>query len=195
MADIILLRDFQASQIEFWLPTKYLGYDVSSFGRVRSWWARRALGIGKGSATFLGTTSQILRSVPQAGGYRAVGVARNKAGRPKHVSLHRLVAMSSVPTIEGMPHVNHKNCIKADCRSDNLEWTVPVANTRHAVNAGIIKVVGEDNPMAKLTVEDIQQIRALRQAGVDRREVAAQFAVNPSHIWSIWAGKRWAHVE
>lgn len=195
MADIILLRDFQASQIEFWLPTKYLGYDVSSFGRVRSWWARKALGIGKGSVAFLGDTPQILRSVPQAGGYRAVGVARNRAGRPKHVSLHRLVATSFVPRVEGMPHVNHKNCIKVDCRSDNLEWTVPARNTRHAIDAGVLKVTGGDNPMAKLSIADIIQIKALGKVGVSRQEAAAQFAVSPSHIWAIWTGRRWAHVE
>lgn len=195
MADIILLRDFQASQIEFWLPTSYLGYDVSSFGRVRSWWVRKALGIGKGSVTSLGETFRILKPVPYAGGYRVVAVARNAKGRPKYVSLHRLVAQIFVPVVDGLPHVNHLNCVKSDCRSGNLEWTVPKKNTAHGITAGVIKVVGADNPMARLEENQIRQIKTLSRLGMSRQELAELFRVSGSHIWAIVTRRKWKHVS
>ena len=195
MADIILLRDFQASQIEFWLPTAFVGYDVSSFGRVRSWWARKSLGVGKGSEAYLGTVARILRTVPQSGGYRAVGVGRTVNGRPKHVALHRLVAKAFIPPIEGMSHVNHLNLLKSDCRAGNLEWTIPKRNTQHAIDAGVIRVIGVNNPMARLTTDDVREIRELRRLGVDCQEVAARFRITPAHVYAIEQGRRWGHVS
>lgn len=194
MTDLILLRDWQASQIEFWLPTKYPGYDVSSFGRVRSWWQRQALGC-YGSRTFIGITPYYLKPIYQSGGYRAVAVARNAKGRPKYVSLHRLVAKSFIPEVDGLPHINHCNCIKTDCRSDNLEWTVPKKNTQHGIDAGVIKVIGSANPMAKLAEADVHKIKTLRFLGMSRRAVANLLNIRYSHVWSIDHGKIWKSVQ
>lgn len=40
MTALILLSEWEKSQIEFWLPTQWDGYDVSSKGNVRSYWTR-----------------------------------------------------------------------------------------------------------------------------------------------------------
>lgn len=175
MADIILLRDFQASQIEFWMPTPYPGYDVSSFGRVRSL---------RKSGDWL-----ILTSWDNAKGYQSINVRGSR-------SLHKLVAVAFVPNPHKLPEVNHLNAIGHDCRAPNLEWVSHQQNMDHAVSNGLLRpVVGEAHGRAILTVGDIRQIRALRQAGRSVRSISVQFGTCWSNVAQILAGKTWQHVQ
>ena len=53
---------------------------------------------------------------------------------------------------------------------------------------------GESSKTAKLTEEQVRQIRTLRSSGADLRILAAQFRVSESTISAICSGKRWAHI-
>ena len=48
-------------------------------------------------------------------------------------SIHRLMALSFLPIIEGKNYVNHINGNKNDNKIENLEWVSPKENTNHAV--------------------------------------------------------------
>lgn len=180
---------------ELWRSTDYVGYDVSNLGNVRSFWKRESLlHRGGGSGTYLGGEPKLLKPQPQSGGYCNVAVARNKKGRPSMVAVHILVAKAFIPNPNNYPHINHLNGIKTDNKATNLEWTLPKLNTAHALRTGLLKVVGEQNPMARLSVDDVVNIRQMRANGVGRKDVAVKFGTTVGYVWAIETGKRWSHI-
>ena len=83
----------------------------------------------------------------------------NGPGHTKLARLHRLVAETFLDNPNGYPQVNHKNGDKADNRVTNLEWCSRLQNVEHAMRTGLINVAGEDNPSAKLTWAEVEEIR------------------------------------
>jgi hypothetical protein len=56
-------------------------------------------------------------------------------------------------------------------------------------------LVGEKNGQARLTSEDVKEIRRLHATGVAQRALARQFGVNRAMIYLIVRRKKWAHVK
>jgi hypothetical protein len=54
---------------------------------------------------------------------------------------------------------------------------------------------GEDNPMAKLTEDDVRHIRALLKTGLSQAKIARQFGVTQMVVSKISTGKNWGHVK
>lgn len=50
---------------------------------------------------------------------------------------------------------------------------------------------GEKHPMAKLSISDVNSIRALHISGVTHLEISKQFNISRSHIQAICSGKLW----
>ena len=99
-------------------------------------------------------------------GYMQIQITRDD-GKQKLMSVHRLVASTFIPKIEGKDYINHKNGIKNDNRVENLEWCTLSENTKHSfyviktqsierLKAQAIKNI--KNKKAKLTVEQINEI-------------------------------------
>jgi hypothetical protein len=55
--------------------------------------------------------------------------------------------------------------------------------------------IGEGSSRAKLTDDNVREIRRLRAQGVTIREVAKRFGVTTGPIDQIMSGKRWSHVK
>lgn len=53
---------------------------------------------------------------------------------------------------------------------------------------------GESHPMAKLTEEDVREIRNLSAQGVSQREIGERFGINQSHVSDIVTRKKWSSV-
>ena len=58
-------------------------------------------------------------------------------------------------------------------------------NTIHAVETGLFKIKGVDNPMSKLSEQDILDIRTLYKKGYYLREIAPQFNVSEVTISNV----------
>ncbi|KKL24680.1 hypothetical protein LCGC14_2412920 [marine sediment metagenome] len=68
---------------------------------------------------------------------------------------------------------------------DNVAQRVALGRSAH----------GEGNGRAKLTEEDVTQIKRQLLRGVTRTELAAAYGVDSRAIWGIDAGRTWKHVD
>lgn len=118
------------------------------------------------------------------------------SGKTKHV--HRLVAETWILNPLSHPQVNHKNGIKYDNRSENLEWCTQLQNNRHAVTTGLKKIFsgasGEESGRAILNTVQVLEIRKLRRQGVMLKILAEKFGVHSNTIWGVTNNKTWRHL-
>lgn len=80
---------------------------------------------------FVGEDGSVYRKLkPQklSNGYMDTSLGRER----KHNMVHRLVAQTFLPKIEGKNVVNHKNGIRDDNRVENLEWCTTSENLNHS---------------------------------------------------------------
>ena len=80
-------------------------YEVSDLGRVKS------LKYGK---------EKILKPRKNTGGYLHVDLCKD--GHTKNLLVHRLVAEAFIPNPQGLETVNHKDEVKTNNVTSNLEW-------------------------------------------------------------------------
>lgn len=124
--------------------------------------------------------------------YKRIGL-RTVDGRKQMFQFHRLVMMAFNPAnnMEKL-QVNHIDGNKENNALENLEWTTPLENTRHAIEHGLrARQSGEHNPASKLTWEDVRSIRLLSQANVSYKEIAQKFNTSCSYVYQIVRGERW----
>lgn len=92
-------------------------------------------------------------------GYRSSSeYVRVSTTKGPHPYAHRIVYEAVHGTIPAGMQVNHINGVKFDNRACNLELVTPKGNSRHAVENGLT-ARGEQHGMAKLTNEQVRQIR------------------------------------
>jgi len=144
--------------------------------------------IGRDGSVFSKKTNRIMR--PLSHRYHSVGI-RNEQGRKRKL-VHRLVAEAFLKKKKGHNIVNHKNGIKTDNRVENLEWSTPKKNGRHAsVNGLYPDFSGENNNFAKLKKNDIEKIFQLRKKGMTHVQIAKFFPVTREQIGNILRKKSW----
>lgn len=98
------------------------------------------------------------------------------------------------PIPEGMC-VLHACDVKPCCNPDHLFLGTNWDNTQDAIAKGLYRVVGEDNPSAKLTEAQVSQIKTMLNDGVSYKEIAMQFTISPSLVQTIKVEKIWYWVE
>lgn len=165
---------------EEWLPVPVKGleeyYLVSSQGRVY----RRPYENYRGKII----PGKILEGYVQPIGYRVVSMTDGN-GHKAQYRVHRLVCIA----FHGRSHkplVCHKNGDKLDNRAENLYWGTHADNYQDSVDHGTAPV-GLKSPNAKLSDEDVKNIRESNLTGV---ELAAKYEVSRSHISGIIHGNK-----
>lgn len=113
-------------------------------------------------------------------------------GRP--VKASRIVCELSHGTVPFDGAEAAHSCGKSECVNPrHLYWATPRENAsdreRHGTHPH-----GADSPNAKLTEDQVREIRRLR-GSKSQSEVAKRFGVSKTGVWNIWARKSWSHVE
>lgn len=164
---------------EIWKsPPSFPGYEVSSAGRVRSVVRLKA-----------GEKRTIIVGRDNGRGYELIHmvVGGKRTGR----CVHRVVADAFIgPCPIGM-EVNHKDCNKWNNTPGNLEYVSRGRNIAHAYEKGRrIASAGERNCKAKLTVEQVAEIRRIGRS-LPQSQVGKMYGVRQSAISAILTGKYW----
>lgn len=155
--------------------TDYPNYSVSNQGQVRN-----------------DVTGRILKQ-SRVGGYSMIGL--REKGMHKMIYVHRLVAFAFVENPENYTEVNHINAIKSDNRAENIEWCSRAHNMRHAYAHNLIHLKrGQESSVAKLTEQDVLEIRNLRSQGYTLMKLTEIFNVGLTAIYNITIRKTWSHI-
>ena len=123
------------------------------------------------------------------------GYGRVKLG-DKTFSAHRIV----LEAIEPAPSKNHKvlhSCDNPCCVNiSHLRWGTQKENTQDAIDRGrYVKMVGTTNGRAKLSNEDISEIKRLYSLGQTQRQIGNLFGMSNQMISNIITGKAWKHLD
>ena len=134
---------------EIWkyIPDYDGDYQESNFGRTKSFKNRK---------------EKILKPLLNDNGYLKVRLS--KSGKETYYYIHNLVDMLFIPNPENKPEVNHIDGCKLNNHFENLEYLTDKENLDHAVKIGLIKI-GSENVCAKLTAEQVREIRKLYVKG------------------------------
>ena len=175
---------------EEWSPIPdFVGYEVSTFGNVRSY---RSIN-GKGELRQTPRPLKLL-STPKKP-YLRVGLM-DEMGKVKHLPVHTLVLLAFVGP---RPSVAHDCCHQdGNARNNvvtNLRWDTKQANANDRVSHGT-QVRGEKAPLAVLSEAQVREIKAALPAwkkGMGRF-FAQKFGVGDSAISAIKQGITWSHI-
>ena len=120
--------------MEIWKQIKDYDYEVSTDGRIRSMDHKTNTALKH--QTYVIKKGKILKPMIKKGGYLNICLCNNNI--KKTSTIHRLVAETFIPKVNGKDFINHKNAIKTDNRVTNLEWCTSKENTQHALKLGLI---------------------------------------------------------
>lgn len=155
-------------------------YFVSTYGRV-----------------FSLLRNKFLKEVETENGYFRVFLVSNDGSRRYHL-LHRIVYMAFYPIIDAhLYQVNHKDGIKSHNWFWNLEWMTCSENRIHAIQMGLVKVIGEEHPMhiiSEKTADDIG--RLLSTTNFTAKEIAniVQNGATERIAYNIMNGNSWPAI-
>ena len=160
------------------------GYVVGSDGKVLSYWSQ------SGCCVF-DRPPRVLRPSIVAWGYLQVRLYRNAHGYSRRVAPLVLEAFIG-PRPDGM-NCCHNNGVPADNRLHNLRWDTQRNNYRDAIRHGTV-TRGERVGGAKLTADQVLEIRRLGASGMSRQEIAEVFRVKRVTVYAIISKQNWRHI-
>lgn len=158
-------------------------YEVSSLGRVRRIAPYQSTSVGR-----------VLRPDIDKDGYHNVRLSLPN-GSVRAFKVSRLVTTAfhgDPPTAEH--EAAHGSGVRSNNCASNLRWATPAENQddRHAHGTDQL---GERNPRAKLTANDVDLIRSHLLYGERKSVLSRLFGVTETTIRNIASGKLWSHLE
>lgn len=174
---------------EAWKPIPdFPGYEISDYGRVRSYWKIMSMGRGKGTKSIIMPYPQrINKPYCHPDKYATVNLWKNR--QQFKVSIHRLVLKTFIGLSRNGGVCRHLDGNKFNNKLTNLCWGTQKENAVDRLDQGTMKY-GRDLYNTKLTDEQIIKIRQMAIEGVLHKEIAVMFGVSRSHISSIIKGRR-----
>lgn len=172
--------------IEEWRPIARADgyYEVSNLGRVR-----RAK---PGKGTYAGRI--LVVTLPRTRSHYST-VVLSVVGVPATQGVHVLVAEAFLdPRPTPRHEVNHRDGVKTNNRSTNLEWVTRSGNQTHSNAIGLVAhPQGERKLRAKLTESAVREIRATPQS-ISSRALAPKYGVTHGTLYLARVGRTWKHV-
>ncbi len=148
-------------------------YSVSNYGRIKN------------------NKRNTIRTPGTLNYYKIISLWYN--GKANDHRVHRLVAENFLENLENKPEVNHKNGIRNDNRSKNLEWVTSEENVKHKkeqLNQGDV-FKGSRNGNSKLKKDDIINIRNSKK---NIKELSNIYLVTTQCITKIIKKQTWKHI-
>ncbi|AIW03580.1 HNH endonuclease [Bacillus phage Moonbeam] len=167
---------------EMWKPLKDIvengdNYEISNLGKVRNIKTGRLLSLKSGRTGYV----SVMLSLK----------AKNKTYR-----VHRLVTLAFLPNPTSKTQVNHKDGVKDNNVLSNLEWATPLENIQHASETGLRDgTKGSGNYQAKLTEDQVVDIKQRLMAGETIVSLAERYKVSVATISYIHQGRVWSQVK
>lgn len=157
-------------------------YEVSSFGRVR-------------------TKPKILKPwVNHATGYAYIALGRGYKG-----TVHRLVCLVFHGRAESAEQrlVAHGDGDRSNNHANNLRWATHADNCQDAIRHGTTPLIQyrqgslarARHNMAKLSEDDVAEIKRLAATDIERQELASRFRISRNQLWRILTGKNWRDCD
>lgn len=166
----------------------YLGYEVSSHGRVGSLWRRG----GPNVNWKLGDRRTILTPRLHKFGYGVVYLTK-KDHHQENRTIHSLMMDAFSPKINPEHQVRHLNRTPSDCHISNLRWGTVEENARDKILHGT-QHRGSQTPGSKLDEAKVGEIRRRLEAGEIGNRLAKEFGVGHPTIIQIRKRRTWKHV-
>lgn len=177
------------SLVEVWLPIPgYAGYEVSSFGSVRSFRSYN------GRGPFVESARQILSKPAKGKKYLRVGLA-TECGKTVSINVHILVLLAFVgPRPKGYDAC-HNDGYAQNNNVRNLRWDTKQSNADDKIKHNT-QVRGVQVSLSKLNEHQVAEIKAaipFWKKGMGKH-FAQKFGVGATAISYIKHGKTWLHV-
>jgi hypothetical protein len=167
---------------EIWkpIPEFEIYYDISNYGRVRSWHSVRH------SKTTFNKEPTILKPCVNTKGYLKVSLEH------KSFLIHRLVLITFKGNKFGM-EASHLDNDRKNNRLSNLCWETHKENEDRKRIFGT-RVHGEKHGHHRFTEEDILNIRKMRIEGKTLGEIAKIYPTTRSYIQQICNRRTWRYL-
>lgn len=169
------MKSFIDIEGEVWIPI-FRDYEISNMGRV---------------ASVKGRTKRLIKTYTNNRGYHLIHPRINN----KRIvyTVHRLVAMIFVKTLDHKKVTVNHHFGKDDNRASSLSWMTYSENTRHGVSNGLLPK-GSESYLAKLDEFQVKVIRSLR-GELTQKQIGEYFKVSRGGtIGKIMLGQTWKHV-
>src|SRR5262245_14943443 len=181
---------FDLAEVEYREVAGFPAYRVGTDGSLWSCF-RRGRGRGQPAGSRFGAWHQIKGNISLRG---HLFVHLNGSGKTRRRFIHNLVLEAFVgPCPPGM-ECCHGDGNPANNRLVNLRWGTRCDNREDARRHGTL-LFGSRNPSAKLTEEEVREIRRLCQQGLAQGKIAKWFSVSVRTIAQIKSREHWSHVD
>lgn len=115
-------------------------------------------------------------------------------GNKRHMTVHRLIALTFIQNPDNLAEVNHKDGDKTNNKASNLEWMTKSQNIRHAYENGLNCVKGVLNGRATLTEEAVIDIYSSLLEGSSANSLMEKYNVSRGIISDIKRKNSWCHL-
>lgn len=172
--------------LEMWLPVvSFYGYEVSNIGNVRSI-DRIAISSNGRSKSIKG----VALKPNERGDYLAVTIFQR--GKRIKKSVQELVCHAFIgPKPSVTMQICHNDGDSHNNRSENLRYDTQSGNFADKVTHGT-HARGERNPSAKLSAEQVSQIRAIGRS-LTQADISDLYGIHQTTVSDILNRKIWAH--